>query len=387
MGDTMQHSVNGPIFVVGSPRSGTSILTWCLGQHPNILPVPESNWMGPFAVNLAISYRIGSARALLSILSAMGISSDEFFSQIGESINGLIVKHRCDLDRQRLITGAQRILKDKGLYAGEVTGELNPAMNAAVQQYLTRSSIQTNDPLETDILGSLRTILESESKTLWIDVLNSKSKTRWVDGTPEYSWHIYGLRKLFPDALFIHIVRDALSVVQSMLNFHRVAGTQLVASEEEAYRYWLGTVSACLTAERAYGPRVIHRLKYSDLITNPEKALRSLLDFLGEPYSEKCLKPLRQRINSSDVPSDFRSEDPKTAAVVIEQATRLSQDLERSLQPAEPSSAAVAEMEATFAERVQHMGSLESQHQQALQIIQTLERARASESAPFCETR
>ena len=340
--------------------------------------------MGPFAVNLAISYQVGSARALLSILSAMGISSDEFFSHIGESINGLILKHRFDLDRQRLITGAQRILKDKGFYLGEVTGELNPAMNPAIQQYLGRDRFR--DVPEADVLGSLRTILDSESKTHWIDLLNSESKTRWVDGTPEYSWHIYGLRKLFPHALFIHIVRDVLSVVHSMINFHRVAGTQLVASEEEAYRYWLGTVSACLTAERAYGPRVIHRLKYSDLIGNPESALRSLLNFLGEPYSEKCLQPLGERINSSDVPTDFRSEDPATASAVVEQATRLSQDLEQSLQPAEASPAAVAEMEATFAERVQHMGSLESQHQRALQIIQTLERTKTSENAPFCET-
>jgi Sulfotransferase family len=339
--------------------------------------------MGPFAVNVAIGYQVGSARALLSILSAMGISSDEFFSHIGESINGLILKHRFDLDRQRLITGAQRILKDKGFYLGEVTGELNPAMNAAIQQYLGRDPFR--GPLEADILGSLHTILD-ESKNPWIDMLNSESKTRWVDGTPEYSWHIYGLRKLFPDALFIHIVRDALSVVQSMLNFHRVAGTQLVGSEEEAYRYWLGTVSACLTAERAYGPGVIHRLKYSDLIGNPESTLRSLLNFLGEPYSEKCLEPLGQRINSSDVPTDFKSEDPATASVVVEQATRLSRDLEQSLQPAEASPAAVAEMEAAFAERVQHMGTLESQHQRALQIIQTLERTKTSENAPFCET-
>ena len=379
----MQHSISRPIFVVGSPRSGTSILTWCLGQHPNIIPVPESNWMGPFAVNVAIGYQVGSARALLSILSAMGISSDEFFSHIGESINGLILKHRFDLDRQRLITGAQRILKDKGFYFGEVTGELNPAMNAAIQQYLGRDPFR--GPLEADILGSLHTILD-ESKNPWIDTLNSESKTRWVDGTPEYSWHIYGLRKLFPDALFIHIVRDALSVVHSMLNFHRVAGTQLVGSEEEAYRYWLGTVSACLTAERAYGPRVIHRLKYSDLIGNPESTLRSLLNFLGEPYSEKCLEPLGERINSSDVPTDFRSEDPATASVVVEQATRLSRDLEQSLQPTEASPTAAAEMEAAFAERVQHMGTLESQHQRALQIIQTLERTKTSESAPFCET-
>lgn len=384
MGDAMQHSINRPIFVVGSPRSGTSILTWCLGQHPNIFPVPESNWMGPFAVNLAISYQIGSARALLSILSAMGISSDEFFSHIGESINGLILKHRFDLDRQRLITGAQRILKDKGFYLGEVTGELNPAMNPAIQQYLGRDRFR--DALEADILGSLRIILDSESKTRWIDLLNSKSKTRWVDGTPEYSWYIYGLRKLFPEALFIHVVRDALSVVQSMLNFHRVAGTQLVASEAEAYRYWLGTVSACLTAERAYGPRVIHRLKYSDLIKNPETALRSLLNFLGEAYSEKCLEPLIERINSSDVPADFRSDDPATDPGVVEQATRLSRDLEQGLQPTEASTAAVAELEAAFGERVQHMGTLESQHQRALQIIQTLEQNKVSENAPFCET-
>jgi hypothetical protein len=341
--------------------------------------------MGPFPVNLAISYQLGSGRALLSILSAMGISSDEFFSYFGESINGLILKHRCDLDRQRLITGAQRILKDKGFYLGEVTGELNPAMNPAIQQYLGRNRFR--DAVEADILGSLRTILESESKTHWIDLLSSESKTRWVDGTPEYSWHIYGLRKLFPDSLFIHIVRDALSVVHSMLNFHRIAGTQFVASEEEAYRYWLGTVSACLTAERAYGPRVIHRLRYSDLIGNPETALRSLLNFLGEPYSAKCLGPLGERINSSNVPTDFRSEDPATTPVVVEQAMRLSRDLEQSLQPSEPSLAAVAEMEAAFAERVQYMATLENQHQRALQTIQALERAKASENAPFCETR
>jgi hypothetical protein len=174
--------------------------------------------------------------------------------------------------------------------------------------------------------------------------------------------------------------------VHSMLNFHRVAGTQLVATEGEAYRYWLGTVSACLSAERAYGPRVIHRLKYSDLIENPETALRSLFNFLGEPYSAKCLEPLSERINSSNVPADFRSDDPATAPVVAEQATRLSRDLEQSLQPAEASLAAAAEMEAAFAERVQYMATLESQYQRALQIIQTLERTKASENAPFCET-
>src|SRR6266571_3903708 len=209
----MENRINRPIFVVGSPRSGTSILTWCLGQHPNIFPVPESNWMGEFASNVAISYRVGTARGDRTILSAMDISTEEFFANFGRSINDLIVGHRPDLERRRKMT---------------------------------------RPPTEP--------------------------KLRWVDGTPEYSLHICGLRKLFPGALFIHIVRDVDSVVRSILNFDRLGEGSLVANEQEAYNYWLRTVSSCLLAERAYGPRVVFRLRYSALVDTPEAAMQSLLD-------------------------------------------------------------------------------------------------------------
>ena len=168
-------------------------------------------------------------------------------------------------------------------------------------------------PLYSELVDSLRTAAS-----------DSEYKTRWVDQTPEYSFHICGLRKLFPCALFIHIVRDVGSVVRSMLNFHRIAGTHVVPNEEEAYKYWLRTVRACLKAEEAYGPHVIYRLRYSALVENPESALRSLLDFLGEPYSAKCLEPLSERINSSNVPDDFKSEDPATDPAIVEEARRLS---------------------------------------------------------------
>src|SRR6202035_2252214 len=111
-------------------------------------------------------------------------------------------------------------------------------------------------------------------------------KERWVDGTPEYSFHSCGLRKLFPGARFVHLFRDVREVVRSMVHFHQVAGVQLVANEEEAYRYWMRTVSACLLAELAYGPTVVHRIRYQDLINNAESAMRSVLVFLGEDYSE-----------------------------------------------------------------------------------------------------
>lgn len=360
----MQESVNKPIFVVGSPRSGTSILAWCLGYHPNIFPVPESNWMGDFAVHVAMSYQIGAARGILSILSAMGISRDEFFSHIGRSLNCLVLEHRCDLDRKRLVIAVQRLLKEQGFYPGEVSGEFDDATSAAVRQYGIAGG-----PLYSELVDSLRTAAS-----------DSQHKTRWVDQTPEYSFHICGLRKLFPEALFIHIVRDVGSVVRSMLNFHRVAGTHLVANEEEAYKYWLRAVSACLKAEEAYGSQVIYRVRYAALVGNPEAALRPLLDFLGEPYSAQCLEALSERINSSNVPDDFTSRDPATDPGIIEEASRLSRDLEHGSQPAEASAAATADMEAAFDERVKYTASLDSQYQQALHTMQKLKRTALPEA-------
>jgi hypothetical protein len=305
----MQEKVNKPIFVVGSPRSGTSILTWCLGQHPNMFPVPESNWMGDFALHVAIGYQIGAARGDRSILSAMDIGDDELFATVGQSINGLILHHRQNLERKR----------------------------------------QTTSPA-------------------------SEPKGRWVDGTPEYSFHICGLRKLFPGALFVHILRDVRAVVRSMLNFHRVAGFHLVPNEDKAYRYWLRTVSGCVEAERAYGPRLVYRIRYTDLIDNPESAMRSLLDFLGESYTARCLEPLGRRINSSDVPDDFVIENPATDLALVKQATKLSAELEATPQASEPSAAAADALEAQFQQRTQHKASLEKAYQETQRRIRRLEK-------------
>jgi len=320
----MQNSINKPIFVVGSPRSGTSILTWCLGHHPNLFPVPESNWLGDFAVNVAIAYQIGAARSDYSILSAMDIRDDEFFATFGRSINDLILCHRKDLETKR----------------------------------------------ET------RTIeLKVEPRWLEATSMAAGPKTRWVDGTPEYSLHIYGLRKLFPEARFIHLFRDVRAVVGSMLNFHRVAGIQLVANEDEAYKYWIRTVSACLMAERAYGPNVVHRVPYADFIDSPESTMRSLLNFLEEPYTPKCLEPLELRINSSTVPTDSETDDLATNPMVVGEALQLFDEVERTAQPAEAASAAANEMEAAFRERVKYVATMDNAYQMAQRLIETLNKS------------
>jgi sulfotransferase family protein len=311
----MQNKINKPIFVVGSPRSGTSILTWCLGQHPNMFPVPESNWMGDFAISVAIGHQIGAARGDRSILSAMDIRADELFAAFGQSINDLILSHRRDLERKRKATHSP-----------------------------------------------------------------SEPKMRWVDGTPEYSLHICALRKLFPEALFVHVLRDVRDVVRSMLNFNRVAGFRLVRNEEQAYKYWLRMVKACVQAERAYGSSLVHRFPYTVLIDDQERAIRSLLDFVGEPYCAKCLEPLNRRINSSNVPPDFVADDPSTDPNVAREASDLYAKLKEDPEWTEGSSAVADEIEAAFADRVQHIATVEKQLHKAVQEIRLLEKQNCRQS-------
>jgi hypothetical protein len=309
----------GPIFVVGSPRSGTSILTWCLGQHANILPQEESVWMGEFAVSLGVQFQIGHKRGERSQLSSLNVDRDEFFSTFGDGINDLILRHR-----NRLEQNCQR------------SAERNPLQ------------------------------IHSAFK---ISRSNTEPKSRWVDGTPEYSLYICGLRKLFPDAKFVHIVRDVKATVNSLLNFRPDGHLAFVETEQQAYEYWLRTVQACIQAEQALGSQVVYRLRYDDLLQRPEWAIRGVLEFLGEPFMPACIEPLANQINSSNVSGSFRASDSRTDTNLVERALRLSEQLQQPLADHLPSPYAMHEFVAAFSERVAYTAGLDTQYGLANQEI------------------
>jgi len=327
----MQEQINKPIFMVGSPRSGTSILTWCLGRHPNIFVVDESTGIGELALALAVCYQTKMGLGPDSLWTAMNVQQEEFIAAFGRTINELIQHHNVDLERK-----------------------------------WWEQTFSPNVPPH-DFVAEKATNL---------------TKTRWVDGTPAYSFHICGLRKLFPNALFIHVIRDVTSVVRSMLNFHRLAGVSLVADEQEAYNLWFHSVSACLLAEQAYGPEVVFRLRYSELVNQPEALLGALLTFLGEPYAPECLIPLRKRINSSNVPADFKLGEPGTDPLVIERATRLYEEIETTPQPSEASTTAADQIEATFKAQTNHRAILRDkyakEHARAQRLANEIQRKRAT---------
>ena len=167
-----------PIFVVGSPRSGTSVLTWCLGQHPNIFPVPESNWTGEFALGVAKSYQIGCRVR----------QSFDILKRARHRACGLLRKFRSK--HQRFDSGSSKCARTKA---------------------------ETRFNLLEDPRGS------------W----PRKAMGGW-DAT-DLRTYFRGLRKPSPDALLFTSgsgMWDA--VVRSLLNFHRLSGIRLVANEEDA---------------------------------------------------------------------------------------------------------------------------------------------------------
>src|SRR5919198_3849803 len=91
-----------PIFIVSTGRSGSTILTWCLGQHPNIIPQEESNWLGPFAIDATVAHRRGTARGERGQLSANFIEDDEFLARFGDAIDRLLLTHRARFENPQL---------------------------------------------------------------------------------------------------------------------------------------------------------------------------------------------------------------------------------------------------------------------------------------------
>ena len=312
-----------PIFVVGCPRSGTSILTWSLGQHSNILVQEESNWIGRLAVQIELAYQTGTARGSRSQLSALDVTRADFFAAFGDAIDRLVLRHREKLEA-RLTVAAKAARDHQPAAAGERKFSA-PAPGKASAFQLQRAA---TDP-----------------------------KQRWIDGTPEYCFYIYPLRRLFPDARFIHIVRDVTSVVASMLNFERTGGPPLVGNATEAFEYWHRSVRACLKAERAYGAEIIGRIAHADLVSRPEETIRDLLDFLGEPYEPSCLEPLATRINSSKVPVGFEISKTGVDSGTLQKVDELNRELATTATLGGPDLAAAAELEAQFQSQVNHARS------------------------------
>jgi hypothetical protein len=107
-------------------------------------------------------------------------------------------------------------------------------------------------------------------------------KERWGEKTPLHTWHIDGLKRLFPDAVFVAIARHPGAVIASTSRrFNRTLG-------EATYHY--ERYSKEIARQAARHPHRMIVLRYEDLLLRTEPVMRELLEWLGEPWSGSVLE-------------------------------------------------------------------------------------------------
>ena len=131
----------------------------------------------------------------------------------------------------------------------------------------------------------------------------SHGKRRYGDKTPPFLMHMRMLADLFPEARFVHLVRDGRDVVLS-LREQPFAPSSFTGAAE----YWAGRVRRARKAGERLGPDRYRELRYEDLIAEPERKLRGLCEFLDLEYTPAMLSyedtsniPLTDKMRRSGV--------------------------------------------------------------------------------------
>jgi len=214
-----------PIFIVGSPRSGTTLLRFMLSSHPQIY-IPDETGFIPFLVKPS---RLGQLLTLDDVEKILG-----------------------------------RIAKLNYLWR-----DLVPDVAAFYQNL--------SEPTLTFLLD-----------TLYRQIVAPFQASRWGDKTPLYVRYIPVIQRIFPAAQFIHVIRDGRDASLSAQKKWGLSQYWYM-DNYYLLRNWVDNVnfgrkSGALLPETQY-----LEIRYEQLVLAPERMLQNVCAFLGEEYDPVML--------------------------------------------------------------------------------------------------
>jgi hypothetical protein len=109
-------------------------------------------------------------------------------------------------------------------------------------------------------------------------------KPRYADKTPMHVLHLRRLGRLFPEARFIHVVRDGRDVAMS----YRSVDWGPTTVEGAATRWRRAVLRGRRDGERM-GPGRYREVRYEELVADPERVMRELCGFLDLDWDEGVL--------------------------------------------------------------------------------------------------
>lgn len=233
---------NPYVFIVGCPRSGTTLLQRVVDAHPEIAVTQETHWIPRF-----FDKRWGVTRE--------GWVTTEVIPRLVEHPGFAAL----DISREALVW---------------LVGSRHP---------LTYSSFVSRI---FDLYGEAR------------------GKHRVGDKTPGYVRRMKTLHALWPRARFVHLIRDGRDVYLSMADrplehFKRgVFDSWAEYPAATAALWWELNVRRGRETGKALGPELYYELRYESLTASPREECAKLCGFLGVPYSDAMLRFHEGRIGT-----------------------------------------------------------------------------------------
>jgi hypothetical protein len=249
------------VFIVGCPRSGTTLLQGLIATHPDVVSFTESHF-----------FDFGIKRP-----------KDSFLYYVGSRPLELVEKF---LEENSVPNGLRREIFNRAPKVPLIPGF---GVKKWAQYYIS--------------------ILDA--------ITIEKGKEFWVEKTPDHLNRISLLKRIVPKAFFIHIIRDGRDVVASLYKASRQWGKSY--SIEKCIYYWN---KAIIITDRFLNNDHMFIVVYEKIVKSPENEITTLFKKLNLPpvndmmerYST-CIKQIvtnkeiwkMKNVNQIDMRSTFKS--------------------------------------------------------------------------------
>ena len=214
-----------PVFIMGCPRSGTTMIASQLGVHSDVMVLPEL----PFFPNILLC----AQKRLPGGETYQHLVNHPKFGTINITLN-----------------------RDHFIDAWNDGAGWKTVLSMIFEEYYTKN-------------GSLSAL---------------NRKLFWVEHYPSNVQYFFLYLKFFPNAKFIHLVRDPRAIYSSMKPLPRWP----IGEPLRLVRTWLHFVSKA-NALGSYRPDIVMEMRYEDYIRD-SSGLRRICDYLGIEFEQPMLE-------------------------------------------------------------------------------------------------
>jgi tetratricopeptide (TPR) repeat protein len=111
----------------------------------------------------------------------------------------------------------------------------------------------------------------------------------FTDKMPLNETHLGLIALLFPQAPLIHVIRHPLDIMISVMSNHFTHGFFCASALETAAIHYVRVMDLVQKYRSEMALRYLP-VRYEDIVTDQEATVRSVLDFIGEPFDPGCLR-------------------------------------------------------------------------------------------------